>query len=146
MGSILFVCLGNICRSPLAKGIAQYIFEKKGLHVKVDSAGTGSWHVGEPPCLHSIKIAKTHNIDISHLRARKVRHSDAQLFDYIIAMDDSNLENLKTLGIIDTIKLGDFGYEGADVPDPYHYKDEQGFEKVYKMLYTCISNFIDLKY
>lgn len=146
MKSILFVCLGNICRSPLAEGIAKDIFEKKGLHVKVDSAGTGSWHIGEAPCQDSIKVAKQNGIDISKLRARKVEKDDIHTFEYIIAMDESNLENLKNFGITNAIKLGNFGYDGEDVPDPYYYKDFEGFKKIYTMIEQCLYNFIDKKY
>lgn len=146
MKSILFVCLGNICRSPLAQGIAEEIFQKKGLHVKIDSAGIGSWHIGETPCPYSIQVAKLHDIDISSLKARRVTPQDKELFDYILAMDDENIESLKEFGIDNALKIGNFGYAGQDVPDPYFYKGFEGFEKIYSMLYECIGNFVDKNY
>lgn len=147
MKSILFVCLGNICRSPLAEGIAKEIFKQKGLNVKVDSAGIGSWHIGKTPCANSIKVAKLHNIDISNLKARRVQSQDKELFDYIIAMDESNREELVERFNIDSVyKIGDFGLNSEDIPDPYFYKDFEGFEKVYSMLDKSIRNFIDKKY
>ena len=72
MKRILFVCLGNICRSPLAEGVAQYILEKEGLNLVVDSAGTSNWHEGEAPCSHSIKIARENEVDISQQRSRPI--------------------------------------------------------------------------
>jgi protein-tyrosine phosphatase len=145
--SILFVCLGNICRSPLAEGIAKEIFKQKGLNVKVDSAGIGSWHIGKPPCTNSIQVAKLHNIDISNLKARRVHPQDKELFDYIIAMDESNRQELlERFNIASSYKIGDFGLDSQDIPDPYFYKDFEGFEKVYSMLDKGIRNFIDKKY
>lgn len=146
MKSILFVCLGNICRSPLAEGIARKMFEQRGLHVKLDSAGTGSWHIGEAPCPDSIKVAKLHDIDISSLRARQVCLKDEKKFDFIIAMDENNRKDLLALGIKNPLKLGDFGFKGEDVPDPYYYKDFEGFEKIFQMIYRSLDVFIEKKY
>jgi len=141
--SILFVCLGNICRSPLAEGIAKKQIEKSGLHVNVDSAGTGDWHVGEAPCQHSIDIARAHDLDISMLRARQITKHDITVFDLIIALDESNFQDLKRLGAKNLFKLGDFGYDGEDIPDPYFFPDFEGFEKVYTMIYTSVSYLLD---
>jgi protein-tyrosine phosphatase len=91
--SILFVCLGNICRSPLAQGIATHIITQKNLSFEVESAGTGGWHQGEAPCEHSVKVAKLNGIDISHQRARQVTKDDFKKFDFIVGLDESNIEN-----------------------------------------------------
>lgn len=86
MNSIIFVCLGNICRSPIAEGIARKIAAEKNLNINIDSAGTGSWHVGEAPCENSIKVAKQNGIDIASYKARKVTQKDFELFDLIVAL------------------------------------------------------------
>ncbi|DAB39361.1 MAG: protein tyrosine phosphatase [Sulfuricurvum sp. GWF2_44_89] len=138
MRSILFVCLGNICRSPIAEGVARKLIEEDSLTIAVDSAGTGSWHVGETPCKHSITVAKKHDIDISHLRARQVKKADFSTFDLIVALDESNYRDLKSLGCQNLVKLGDYGHEGADVPDPYFFDGFEGFEHVYTMIESCV--------
>lgn len=140
--SILFVCLGNICRSPLAEGIAKKQIAKSGLHVNVDSAGTGDWHVGKAPCQHSIDVARAHDLDISMLRARQITKHDITVFDLIIALDASNFHDLKRLGAKNLFKLGDFGCDGEDVPDPYFFPDFKGFEKVYAMIDTAVSHLL----
>jgi len=143
MKKILFVCLGNICRSPLAHGIAQNISEKKGLNLEIDSAGTGNWHEGEAPCKHSIEIAKKHHIDIRSQHSRPITKDDIYFYDYVIAMDTQNKSDLEAFGFPNVYLLGDFGeYRGADVPDPYYFNDLEGFEKVYFMIETCIIDFI----
>lgn len=119
MNSILFVCLGNICRSPIAEGVARKLIEEGGHSITVDSAGTGSWHVGETPCQHSITVARNHSVDISTLHARQVKKADFTAFDLIVALDQSNYRDLKALGCKNLVKLGDYGHNGADVPDPY---------------------------
>lgn len=139
--SILFVCLGNICRSPLAEGIARYLADKEGLSLRIDSAGTSGWHIDEPPCAHSIAIARKHGIDISHLRGRKVSVYSDDSFDYLVAMDRQNYEDLLTMGFAkEKVKLmGDFGLGGQEIPDPYYYKNLEGFEKIFSMLEVAIS-------
>ena len=143
--SVIFVCLGNICRSPLADGIASRYSEEKGLNLVVDSAGTGDWHVGENPCENSIKVASKNGIDISNLISRQVQRNDFEKFDLVVALDDKNLSDLSALGAKNLVKLGDFGYEGADVPDPYFFDGFEGFDKVYDMIQTCVINLIDQK-
>jgi protein-tyrosine phosphatase len=142
MNSILFVCLGNICRSPIAEGIARKLAEEGGHRVTVDSAGTGSWHVGEAPCRHSVTVARNNGVDISHLRARQVKKEDFISFDLIVALDSSNYRDLKALGCSNLVKLGDYGFEGADVPDPYFFDGFEGFDHVYSMIHTCVSRLI----
>ena len=97
MKSILFVCLGNICRSPLAQGIAEKLIYDKDLAIKVDSAGTGDWHIGESPCEHSINVASLNGVDISGQRGRQVSQTDLKVYDLIIALDQSNYDNLKKM-------------------------------------------------
>lgn len=140
--SIVFVCLGNICRSPLAEGIAKQEASKLGLHVKIDSAGTGDWHVGEAPCAHSITVAKSHGLDITMQRARQIKANDLKSFDIIIALDAKNHRDLKLMGAKNLYKLGDFGFNGDDVPDPYFFPGFEGFEKVYRMIETAVSNLL----
>lgn len=142
MKSILFVCLGNICRSPIAEGVARRLIEEGDHTITVDSAGTGSWHVGETPCKHSVTVARNHNIDISQFRARQVKKSDFKVFDLIVALDQNNYQDLKALGCQNLVKLGDFGHEGADVPDPYFFDGFEGFEHVYTMIESCVKELL----
>jgi protein-tyrosine phosphatase len=142
MKSILFVCLGNICRSPIAEGIARHLIEQGDHNIHVDSAGTGYWHIGETPCAHSVQVASNHNVDISTLRARQVTKADFSAFDLIVALDQSNYHDLKAMGCTNLIKLGDYGYEGADVPDPYFFKGFEGFENVYSMIESCVKELL----
>ena len=141
--SILFVCLGNICRSPLAEGIAKKIAEKQGFDIEIDSCGTGSWHVGEAPCDDAIRVAKEHSLDISMLRARQVTKNDLSVFEFIVALDDKNLHDLQVMGGKNIHKLGAYGYKNEDVPDPYFFPGYEGFDKVYEMIETCVANLLD---
>ncbi len=135
MRKILFVCLGNICRSPIAEGVARSVIAREGLPYEVDSAGTSDWHKGEHPCANSILVASRHGIDISSQRSRPVIAADRERFDIIIALDRSNRSDLQNMGFAEVYLLGEFGgYGGRDVPDPYHYPDGEGFEKVYEMI------------
>lgn len=146
--SILFVCLGNICRSPLAEGIAREFIKKYQLPLQVDSAGTSGWHIDEEPCEGSRQVAQKHGFNIDDLRGRRVSVYSDDSFDLIIALDSSNYKNLLQLGFEQSRvkKLGDFGLKGADVPDPYGYKDIQGFEKVYQMIAFCVRNLLCMHY
>ncbi len=143
--SLLFVCLGNICRSPLAEGIAKQYLKEKNISLVIESAGTGRWHIGEKPCDNSIKVAKLNGVDISNQRAQQVKKSDFKNFDLIVGLDDSNISNLKNIGCKNPIKLGDFGFNGADVPDPYFFDGFEGFDKVFEMIDICVRNLIDEK-
>ncbi len=140
--SVIFVCLGNICRSPLADGIAQMYSAENKLNLKIDSAGTGNWHVGENPCENSIKVAGKNGINISTLVSRQVTKNDLEMFDLVVALDDKNLSDLSRLGAKNLVKLGDFGFNGEDVPDPYFFNGFEGFDKVYDMIHTCVINLI----
>ena len=143
--SILFVCLGNICRSPLAEGVAKKYIKEKNLDIVIQSAGTGNWHIGEAPCENSIKVAKQNGIDISNQRAKQVTQKDFEKFDLIVGLDNSNIQNLKKIGCKNPLKLGDFGFKGEDIPDPYFFNDFEGFDKVFNMIDISVKNLIDEK-
>ncbi len=136
---VLFVCLGNICRSPLAEGVFTDLVAKAGLDERIaaDSAGTGGWHVGEPPDPRSTEVARRHGVDISLQRARRVDPRDFERFDYVVAMDASNLDHLRRLpqGRARLMRLLDGVPElrVRDVPDPY-YDGDDGFEHVYQLV------------
>ncbi len=143
MKSILFVCLGNICRSPLAEGIAKDITDTHNLNLRIDSAGTGEWHVGEAPCEHSVKVALLNDIDIRNLRARTLHQNDSQTFDYVVAMDRQNRADLHALGYKNVYLIGDYGnLGGVDIPDPYFFNGFEGFHKVYAMLDKAVHDFL----
>ena len=143
MKSVIFVCLGNICRSPIAEGVARRIAGERCLDIRIDSAGTGNWHIGEAPCEHSVTVARRNGIDISTLRARQVTDRDLKSFDLVIALDEKNYNDLKRMGADNLCKLGSFGYENADVPDPYFFDGFEGFDKVYAMIESCVSELFD---
>ena len=136
------VCLGNICRSPLAEGILASKLPKDKFHI--DSAGTGAYHIGKQPDQRSILVAKKNGIDISYQKARQFSSSDFDNFDYIFAMDNSNYDNIIDLikkeedkAKVDMILNHLFPGENVDVPDPY-YGLQNGFDMVYEMLdETC---------
>lgn len=140
--SVLMVCLGNICRSPMAEGVFRHILEEEGLdqRISVDSAGTGSWHVGESPDLRSVRTAASHGVTLTGT-ARQVLSEDFRKFDYIVAMDGSNLHALErfrdgTGGETALYLLREFdpeGGPGAEVPDPY-FGGPGGFEEVFAMV------------
>ncbi len=142
MINVLFVCLGNICRSPMAEGLFIHLVKEKGLEsqFRIDSCGTGGWHAGEPADPRMLSTAAHHGIELPS-RARKVRPQDFSEFDYILAMDESNYQDL--LDIQATVpnskaqlfKMRHFDPQSkdADVPDPY-YGGRSGFERVYEML------------
>ncbi len=143
--SILFVCLGNICRSPLAEGIAKNYIKEKNLDLVIESAGTGHWHIGEKPCDNSIKVGLLNGVDISNQKARQVKKEDFKNFDLIVGLDDSNIQNLKNLGCKNPLKLGSFGFNSECVPDPYFFDGFEGFDKVFEMIDICVRNLIDEK-
>ena len=128
--SVLFVCLGNICRSPLAEAAFRLEAERLGLDVEVDSAGTGDWHLGHPPDRRAAAVAGRNGVDISHLRARQVGPEDFRRFDHIVALDAENLRDLRRLrpadGSAELSLLLDHveGREGQPVADPYYGGDK----------------------
>ncbi len=138
MKRVLMVCLGNICRSPLAEGILKSKIDTN--NILVESAGTGSWHIGELPDQRSIEVAQDHQIDITYQRCRKFIYSDFEDYDLIYVMDRSNLADVLSLAqneqdrqkvqmILNEIYSG----QNIDVPDPY-YGGDGGFENVFQML------------
>lgn len=148
--SVLFVCLGNICRSPSAHGVFGAQVARAGLddRIHIDSAGTGSWHVGNPPDPRSLRAAARRGYDLSHLRARRVERQDFEAFDYIIAMDRQNLQDLQRLQTSDfSGHLGlllDFDTSSglAEVPDPYHL-DERQFEQVLDLVESATAKLLE---
>lgn len=130
---ILMVCLGNICRSPLAHGIMEDLAKKEGLDWEVDSAGTGNWHVGESPDKRSTAIARKYRIDISEQSCRQFTAKDFERYDKIFVMDDMNLRDvLKLVRNEDDHEKVSLLLEKAIVPDPY-YEDDL-FDDVFKMI------------
>ena len=130
--SILFVCLGNICRSPLAEAAMKAEVARLGLEVDVESAGTGDWHIGHAPDKRAQATALRHGVDISGYRGRQVERADFRRFSHIVALDSSNLTNLKRLAPNDgtaklSLMLDHAGRSGQSVADPYH-GDDAGFE------------------
>jgi protein-tyrosine phosphatase len=135
--SVLFVCLGNICRSPLAEAAFRAEAERLGLAVEIDSAGTGDWHVGHPPDRRAAAVAAKHGVDISHLRARRVTPDDFRRFDHIVALDVQNLRDLRRLQppdgkarlslLLDHVE----GRQGEAVADPY-YGDADHFDVTWR--------------
>jgi protein-tyrosine phosphatase len=138
---VLFVCLGNICRSPTAEGVFATLVDQRALssQVEVDSCGTGDWHVGSKPDRRATKVAARRGYDLSGLRARQVHVDDFDVYDYILAMDGSNLEDLLAMCPADYGgHLGLFlSFAGKnvpdDVPDPY-YGGPEGFDQVLDLI------------
>ncbi len=145
----MMVCLGNICRSPLAEGIMQDKIRQRQLDGwEVDSAGTGGWHAGEQPDPRSIRTARQHGIDITGQRARQFSRRDFKRFDLILAMDQSNLRDLSQLANTEDERLQlrlilEAAYPGntREVPDPYW--DDNGFEAVFQMLDDACERILD---
>lgn len=139
---ILMVCLGNICRSPLAHGVMEHLVKKNGLNWLVDSAGTGDWHIGSPPDRRSIAVARNYGVDIATQSCRQISHEDLQNFDRIYVMDEMNLRNVLAMA-----RTGEerekihLLLETEVVPDPY-YADNQ-FDPVYKMILAGCERIIE---
>jgi protein-tyrosine phosphatase len=135
MVRVLFVCMGNICRSPLAQGVFENVLRREGLEdeVSVDSAGTGHWHVGSPPDERALSAASLRGLDLSAQRARQITREDCQTFDYILTMDEENYHMVSSLcrGSAVVRPFLDFatGSPEREVPDPY-YGGPDGFEHV----------------
>lgn len=148
--SVLFVCLGNICRSPLAEGVFRHLVEEEGLedHFVIDSAGTGAWHAGERPDRRSIEVAARHGVALPG-HARQVTSDDLERFDHVIAMDRDNLDALRQLpsgdgrgARIRLLRDFDLDGTGGEVPDPY-YGGPDGFEVVYDMVRRSCERLLD---
>lgn len=147
---VLFVCLGNICRSPLAEGIFRAAATRRGLcdRFEIDSCGTGSWHAGESPDPRSVEVAQRHGVDISGQRARQLARDDFQRFAWLIPMDRANEGEVRRRcpgGAAPQIRrILDFEPDppGPDVPDPY-YGGRDGFEEVYELLESAADRLLD---
>lgn len=144
---VLFVCLGNICRSPAAEGVLRAKAKERGVELTIDSAGTGAWHVGDPPDARMVKAAAKRGYDISYQRARQVELSDFYEFDYLLAMDLSNHSNLLELAppnrSCDIRLFLDFSDgDTRETPDPY-YGSGDGFERVLDLIESGAEGFLD---
>jgi protein-tyrosine phosphatase len=133
MVRVLFVCMGNICRSPLAQGVFEDVLRREGLagEVFVDSAGTGPWHVGEPPDARAQRAARVRGLDLSGQRARRVTPEDCHAFDYVLTMDEENHRMVSALcrgnAVVRPFLEFDPASPTSEVPDPY-YGGPDGFE------------------
>jgi protein-tyrosine phosphatase len=147
---VLFVCLGNICRSPMAEAIFKHKIKQKGLEYafEADSCGTGNYHIGSQPDHRTIANAKKNQVPIDHC-ARQLSETDLDEFDYIMAMDSSNLKNILRLrnasahaSKISLLREFDPIEKGGEVPDPY-FGEEDGFQNVYDILDRTMEQFIE---
>ncbi len=139
--NVLFVCMGNICRSPTGQGVFESLVKNAYLDhlITTDSAGTHAYHIGEPPDSRSVEAARRHDVDLTKQRARRVAERDFEHFDYILAMDNNNMEDLrvrcpeeyqdKIFRVLDFAE----GIETREVPDPY-YGGARGFETVFDLI------------
>jgi protein-tyrosine phosphatase len=150
MTKVLFVCLGNICRSPMAEGVFRELAKAEGDKFYCDSAGTSTYHIGELPDERMQATSQKHLITLNH-RARQISREDFDKFDYIIAMDKSNYQNILNLKSrvnnasethIMLMRSFDTDKDNLDVPDPY-YGSMKDFEEVYDILLRCNQNFIN---
>jgi protein-tyrosine phosphatase len=139
MKKILLVCMGNICRSPMAEGVVRDVFKQRGIEAELDSAGTISFHSGESPDRRAIAELHKHKIDISKLKARQIKSKDLEYYDHIFAMDQNNYADILTLtptGFehkVDMFMNISEPDKNIAIPDPY-YGGEQGFTNVYEMI------------
>lgn len=145
--SVLFVCLGNICRSPTAEAVFRHKAEQAGLNVKIDSAGTHGYHIGKQPDKRSQAAGTARGYSFKGLKCRRVDASDFENFDYILAMDESNLSNLRKASpeeYHDKIRLflSFADTDELEVPDPY-YGGKQGFELVLDLIEAASDGLID---
>lgn len=146
--SVLFVCLGNICRSPLAEAALRKAAGEAGLEMEIDSAGTGNWHSGEPPDSRAIATAARHGVDLTGYRARQVRLADFSRFTTIIAADHQNLAHLQAMQPADgSAKLALIldmvaGREGQSLTDPY-FGDAAGFEETWADVLAAARALVD---
>lgn len=147
---ILMVCLGNICRSPLAEGILKHKAQKRGLDWQIDSAGTGPWHVGEPPHKGSQRVCKKYGVDISGQRGRQFHKEDFLSYNKIYVMDSENYQEVKRVAgeLFDEAKINFVMNELHDgkninVPDPWFANTDAAFEEVYKLLDNATEKIIE---
>lgn len=148
---VLFVCLGNICRSPTAHGVFQEVVKRAGLEerVLIDSCGTGNWHVGSPPDARAVEAAARRGFDLTELRARQICAGDLDVYDYVLVMDRQNLADVRDIwrqngGTEPELFLG-YGRTGLtdEVPDPY-YGGERGFEDVLNLIEDASEGLLEM--
>ena len=149
MRSILFVCLGNICRSPTAEGLMRNHLAAAGLadRIRVDSAGTGGWHAGDPPDRRAIAAARKHGVDLTQLRARQIAKADFSGFDLVVGMDRQNVADLRRIAPKEsTARVGLWLEESlglsSEVPDPY-YEDDRAFDAVFALCDRAARAFVE---
>ena len=148
MVRVLFVCLGNICRSPIAQGVFENVLRREGLEdeVFVDSAGTGTWHVGEPPDQRAQRSASARGLDLSSQRARRIAPDDCETFDYVLTMDEENYRAVASLcrGSAVVRPFLDFAKDTPEreVPDPF-YGGPEGFEHVLNLVEEASEGLIE---
>lgn len=144
---ILMICLGNICRSPLAEGILKHLCKHKNLDWEIDSCGTGGWHIGSQPDRRSQAVALKNGIDLSNQRARQIKIADFEYFDILITMDQDNYNTVKRMARSEQASkihlLTNFANPGMNkaVIDPYY--DDALFEPVFKQVYTACEAIIE---
>lgn len=147
MKRVLFICMGNICRSPIVETVARVEFARAGLYVHVESAGTENYHVGERADSRAIRVAEEHGYPLASHRARQVRCTDFESFDHLLAMDHVNLRALdgmqaESARVKPTLFLTEAGLGDADVPDPY-YGAEEDFELVVALARNGVAGLIE---
>lgn len=147
--SVLFVCLGNICRSPSAEGVFRQLASQQGIadKLRIDSCGTGNWHIGKAPDVRATEAAGRRGVDISELRARQISVEDLDGFDYVLVMDRENLADVRDLwhqnGGTEPRLFLEFGdSRQAEVPDPY-FGGEDGFERVLDLIDDASRGLLD---
>ena len=139
MTSVLFVCTGNICRSPTADAVLRHLAQEQKLNYTIDSAGTHGYHIGEQPDPRTMQTAHSNGINMTMLRARKLQKADFENFDYLIAMDNGHLNTMQKIAPKEHHRkihlFLDFteSYKGQDVPDPY-YGEQNGFDHVFALV------------
>ncbi len=146
---VLLVCLGNICRSPMAEGLLRHLAAQRGLHIETDSAGTGSGHIGEAPDPRAQAEMRKHGMDISDLRARRLVRTDLERFDLLLAMDHHNMADMLKLapspalaGKVRLMLDWSPGHAGGDVPDPW-YGGSADFAEVFRLLEEAVGALVD---
>ncbi|MBL8061292.1 MAG: low molecular weight phosphotyrosine protein phosphatase [Chthonomonas sp.] len=143
--SVLFVCLGNICRSPIAEGIFRKLANEANENIKIDSAGTGSWHIGERSDPRARRVGEMNGCPMNHL-ARQLQSKDFEEYDHIVVMDAANMRDVLAWPGARKEKISyllqwDPDNDDLEVPDPY-YGEEDGFDNVYAMCYSACENLL----
>jgi len=142
--AVMFVCTGNICRSPMAEAVFRKMVQDKGLLEKfiIASSGTGRWHVGEPPHIGTRLVLSEHNIEVGNKRAQQLKYDDFENYDYLIAMDQENVEDVQYYFKQKLRRLLEFAPQGVplNVPDPYY---EHNFDEVFRLVNIGCEGLLD---